>query len=72
MTVKVDASESTGPEGAALTYAWDFGDGSKGAGKTASHVYADPGNYVITLVVTANGESSSPKTSSVTVSYNFV
>ena len=42
---------------------WDFGDGGLGdtdtaAGGTASHTYATPGSYTITLTLTATGGSA--------------
>jgi PKD repeat protein len=41
------------PDGNALTYVWDLGDGTHGVGPTAPtlHTYADNGSYTITLVV---------------------
>src|SRR6266516_574885 len=33
------------------SYAWDFGDGSSGAGVTTSHAYVTPGDYTATLSV---------------------
>jgi hypothetical protein len=44
--VVVDASASTGT--GPLTFAVDFGDGSKASGATARHVYAAPGTFSIT------------------------
>jgi PKD repeat protein len=38
--------------GTNLTYAWDFGDGTTGAGATVSHTYAAEGSYVATVTVT--------------------
>ena len=40
-------------DGDALTYTWDFGDGTTGSGATppANHVYIDEGSYHITLTV---------------------
>ncbi len=32
-----------------LRYVWDFGDGSKKTGKTASHCFPGPGNYTVNL-----------------------
>lgn len=51
LTVNVDASASDDPEDAALTYSWDFGDGSTATGVTASRTYAADGTYTITLTV---------------------
>ncbi len=34
-----------------VTVTWDFGDGTTGAGTPASHAYARPGTYVVTLRV---------------------
>jgi chitodextrinase len=50
-TVLFDASRSYDPEGKGLTYSWDFGDGSRGEGKTVTHVFADDGTYSVTLTV---------------------
>jgi PKD repeat protein len=47
------AGSATDPDaGDVLSYAWDFGDGAKGAGAAPSHVYADDGTYTATLTVT--------------------
>ena len=50
-----DATASTDPEGGALTYDWDFGDGTAhGTGATATHTYGSAGDRPVTLVVTDN------------------
>jgi PKD repeat protein len=56
-TVSVDASESTDSDGQVVRYLWDFGDGTKGTGVTASHLYTVPGSYRVTLVVADNQEA---------------
>jgi PKD repeat protein len=49
--VAVNAAASTDPDGDALSFAWDFGDGATATGQTASHTYAAAGTYPITLTV---------------------
>ena len=47
---------ATDPENGALTYAWDFGDGTAGATtKDATHTYTQPGTYTATFTVTDPG-----------------
>jgi len=52
LTVQFNGSSSIDPDGDALTYAWAFGDGAVGTGETASHTYANPGQYTVVLTVT--------------------
>jgi DNA/RNA endonuclease G (NUC1) len=49
--VQVSAAGSTDPDGDALTFSWDFGDGTGGEGVAPSHTYADNGLYTVTLTV---------------------
>ena len=54
-----DASRSTSLDGTALTFTWDFGDGTTATGPTASHDYAEPGTYRVVLTATdSSGRSS--------------
>ncbi|MCK5324959.1 MAG: PKD domain-containing protein, partial [Woeseiaceae bacterium] len=47
---------------------WDFGDGSTGAGETATHIYGTSGTFDVQLTVTDNeGQISTPATTTVTV-----
>ncbi|WP_324276045.1 PKD domain-containing protein [Blastococcus brunescens] len=48
----VDGSASGDTDGTVASYAWDFGDGSTGAGAATSHTYAAAGTYPVTLTVT--------------------
>lgn len=51
LTVAFDGSRSTDPDGDALTYAWDFGDGNSGSGVTVSHTFTAVGTFTATLTV---------------------
>jgi PKD repeat protein len=66
-TVTLDGSASSDPDGDALTYAWDFGDGTTGTGAKPVHTYADNGNFVVTLTVTDPAGAEATATTSVTV-----
>src|SRR5262249_15199141 len=52
-SVALDAKASFNPAGGALSYGWNFGDGSHGNGVAVSHTYAAPGSYTLTLTATA-------------------
>jgi PKD repeat protein len=52
LTVTVSGETSTATDGTIASYAWDFGDNSRGTGARAEHTYAIAGTYVITLEVT--------------------
>ena len=72
LTCTFDARTSTDPEGAALTYGWDFGESASAdntaTGVTASHTYAAAGTYSVTLTVTDPDGLASTSTQSVVVS----
>jgi ELWxxDGT repeat protein len=65
--VPFSASGSFDADGDALTYSWTFGDGSNGSGIGPTHAYAEPGTYVVTLVVSDGTATSAPATASVTI-----
>jgi photosystem II stability/assembly factor-like uncharacterized protein len=50
-----------------LTFRWDFGDGSTATGATASHAYAHPGVYQVTLAVVNDAEDLRTATSTIQV-----
>ena len=49
--ITFDGRGSTDPDNDQLSYAWDFGDGTKGSGATPVHVYASAGTFVVLLAV---------------------
>ncbi len=49
--ISFNGSGSTDADGNALTYRWDFGDGSSDSGSSVTHVYQKRGEYVATLFV---------------------
>lgn len=51
LSVHFNASASSDPDGKIVSYKWDFGDGTKGSGKTISHTYSTKGDYSIELIV---------------------
>jgi glucose/arabinose dehydrogenase/PKD repeat protein len=58
--ISFDGSGSSDPDGDALTYIWDFGDGSPATSDVAAtHSFATPGDHVVTLTVSdADGATS--------------
>ncbi|HRT42748.1 MAG TPA: PKD domain-containing protein, partial [Phycisphaerae bacterium] len=50
-TLVFDASQSTSKNGGALTYAWDFAGEGTATTATATHIFAAPGLYTVTLTV---------------------
>ena len=70
LAVSFDGSTSTDADGSVTSYAWNFGDGTTGSGRTASHTYADGGTYTVTLVVTDDSGLTGTTSSQVTVTPN--
>ncbi len=50
--VMFDASASTSSDGQIIEYTWGFGDGAVARGRRVSHVFDQPGQYLVTLGVT--------------------
>ena len=58
LTVSFGAQASD-PDGGAVTYAWDFGDGATSAEPSPSHVYTENGYYTAKLTVSdAQGDTA--------------
>lgn len=66
-SVSFNGSASTDPEGLPLTYAWNFGDGTKATGASPTHSFRDNGTYTVTLTVTDSVGDTSSDTLTVTV-----
>ncbi|TWD82634.1 PKD domain-containing protein [Kribbella amoyensis] len=61
MTCEFDANHSFDPDGDALTYSWNFGDGQTGTGDSPVHTYASAGSRTVTLTV-SDGTHTATKT----------
>ena len=58
LTLGLNASNSHDLDGGSLTYHWNFGDGSAGAGASVNHTFQS-GTFFVTLTVTDNeGDSA--------------
>jgi len=72
LSVNFTGSNSSDPEGAAITYMWDFGDGNTSTTANPSHNFTSAANtpkkYVVKLTVTDNMSMSS--TDSIIISVN--
>jgi glucose/arabinose dehydrogenase len=66
LTVNFSGANSSDPDGDALTYSWNFGDGTTGSGATVSHSYTTNGSYTATLTVTDTASNSSTASASIT------
>ena len=66
-SIVFDASGSFDPDGIIISYVWDFGDGETGSGISPVHVYKEPGEYTVTLMVTDNNNATYSKSIIVTV-----
>ena len=61
--ITFDGTGSGDPDGTIADFAWNFGDGNTGNGRTTTHVYDDAGTYLVTLTVTDDeGTSTSDST----------
>jgi prepilin-type N-terminal cleavage/methylation domain-containing protein len=51
LTTTLDASTSSDPDGDALSYVWNFGDGTSGNGVSVTHTYNVIGTYNATVTI---------------------
>jgi len=58
--IAFDGSFSSDPDSDALTYAWDFGDGSTGSNASPTHTYTEAGIYDVCLTVNDGTVDSDP------------
>ena len=58
LEITFDASASSSPNGAIVSYEWDFGDGETATGPVVTHTFEEKGVYEVTLMVTdSTGET---------------
>lgn len=66
--LQLSGSSSSDPDaGDALTFSWDFGDGTTDVGSAPTHAYIDNGSYTVRLTVTDKYGLTSTTTSTVVV-----
>jgi len=66
--IAFNGTSSTAPPNQALTYVWNFGDGTANStGASPSHTYTVAGNYTVELTVTDNAGASDSTTVGVQV-----
>jgi glucose/arabinose dehydrogenase len=61
LTVTFNGSQSSDPDGNAISYSWDFGDGTSGSGQIVSHTYNADGTYSAVLTV-SDGQATGRST----------
>ena len=65
------ASHHGRPDRSIVSYAWDFGDGASGSGKTTSHTYARQGTYTVVLTVTDDNAPAKTATATASLTVNI-
>lgn len=65
--ITFQGTDSMDPDEDKLSYQWDFGDGTVGAGASVQHQYQQLGTYTVTLIVSDGKLSSEPATSTIEI-----
>jgi PKD repeat protein len=68
-SITFNGSGSSDPQGEALTYSWNFGDGGTATAVSPIHTYTGPGSYIVTLTVTNTSGISAAATTHATIAY---
>ncbi len=71
LTVIFSSAGSSDPEGATLTYSWQFGDGASATTANPSHTYASAGTFSAVLTV-SDGTNTTPATAITVTATNTV
>ncbi|WP_405246594.1 PKD domain-containing protein [Cellulophaga sp. Asnod2-G02] len=68
LAVQFTGETSSDPDtGDALTYAWDFGDGTTATTPNPSHSFTTAGTYTVTLTITDDGTPALNSTDTITI-----
>jgi PKD repeat protein len=67
LSVTFDGTLSYDPDGTIVTWLWEFGDGTEGAGIIVTHDYPTSGTYNVTLTVIDDDDEKGNITKSITV-----
>jgi PKD repeat protein len=67
LSCSFDGGTSTDSDGTISDYSWDFGDGTRGSGKTVQHDYNNGGTFQVTLTVTDSGGATASDSGWLTV-----
>ena len=68
-SVTITSAGSADPDGTITSTKIDFGDGTSTSAASASHVYAVPGTFIVSVTVTDNNGATDTASAAVTVKY---
>ncbi len=66
--IQFDGSASSDPDGDALTFAWNFGDGNSATGMMPAHTYISAGSFQVSLTVSDGTTDSAASVTSAEIS----